>query len=86
MSIGLLNMKLHMKIVDANRFRIRKVSGGPTSIVAQDGKDVHVEVGELRFGEKKEMLIELELDNNMDIMRMNNMGAHVSDFSWCRRT
>ncbi len=76
MSIGLLNMKLHMKIVDANRFRIRKVSGGPTSIVAQDGKDVHVEVGELRYGERKEMLIELELDNNLDIMRMNSMGVN----------
>ncbi|KAG8821983.1 hypothetical protein FRC17_009694, partial [Serendipita sp. 399] len=73
MSIALLNMKLHMKIVDANRFRIRKVSGGPTAIVAQDGKDVHVEVGELRYGERKEMLIELELDNNLDIMRMNAM-------------
>jgi hypothetical protein len=75
MSIGLLNMKLHMKIVDANRFRIRKVSGGPTAIVAQDGKDVHVEVGELRFGEKKEMLFELELDNNLDMMRMNAMSV-----------
>ncbi|KIM26212.1 hypothetical protein M408DRAFT_330761 [Serendipita vermifera MAFF 305830] len=81
MSIGLLNMKLHMKIVDANRFRIRKVSGGPTSIVAQDGKDVHVEVGELRFGERKEMLIELELDNNLDIARMNNMGVAATNGS-----
>lgn len=64
MSIGLLNMKLHMKIVDGHRFRIRKVSGGPSSIVASDGHDVDVDVGELRYGERKEMLVELELDNN----------------------
>ncbi|KAL0572801.1 hypothetical protein V5O48_009166 [Marasmius crinis-equi] len=63
MSIGLLNMKLHMKIVDGNRFRIRKVSGGPSSILASDGQNVDVDVGELRYGERKEMLIELELDN-----------------------
>ncbi|EIW79368.1 hypothetical protein CONPUDRAFT_138501 [Coniophora puteana RWD-64-598 SS2] len=63
MSIGLLNMKLHMKIVDNNRFRIRKVSGGPSSILATDGHHVDVDVGELRYGECKEMLIELELDN-----------------------
>ncbi|KAJ7890518.1 Pleckstrin homology domain-containing protein [Mycena olivaceomarginata] len=50
MSIGLLSMKLHMKIVDGLRFRIRK--------------NVDVEVGELRYGERKEMLIELELDNS----------------------
>ncbi|KAF9266969.1 hypothetical protein L218DRAFT_996498 [Marasmius fiardii PR-910] len=63
MSIGLLNMKLHMKIVDGNRFRIRKVSGGPSSILSSDGQNVDVDVGELRYGERKEMLIELELDN-----------------------
>ncbi|KIK61748.1 hypothetical protein GYMLUDRAFT_96594 [Collybiopsis luxurians FD-317 M1] len=69
MSIGLLNMKLHMKIVDGNRFRIRKVSGGPSSILASDGQNVDVEVGELRYGERKEMLIELELDNS-DLQRL----------------
>jgi len=63
MSIGLLNMKLHMKIVDGRRFRIRKVSGGPSSILASDGQNVDVDIGELRYGERKEMLIELELDN-----------------------
>ncbi|OCH85259.1 hypothetical protein OBBRIDRAFT_815153 [Obba rivulosa] len=64
MSIGLLNMKLHMKIVDGQRFRIRKISGGPPSILSSDGKDVDVEIGELRYGERKEMLVELELDNS----------------------
>ncbi|KAF8966284.1 Pleckstrin homology domain-containing protein [Flammula alnicola] len=63
MSIGLLNMKLHLKIVDSHRFRIRKVSGGPQSILSADGQNVDVDVGELRYGERKEMLIELELDN-----------------------
>ena len=63
MSIGLLNMKLYMKVVDGGRFRIRKVSGGPSSILASDGQNVDVDVGELRYGERKEMLIELELDN-----------------------
>jgi len=64
MSIGLLHMKMHMKVVDGRRFRIRKVSGGPSSIVSSDGHDVDVDVGELRYGERKEMLVELELDNN----------------------
>jgi hypothetical protein len=64
MSIGSMNMKLHMKVVDGNRFRIRKASGGPSSIVASDGRNVDVDVGELRYGERKEMLIEVELDNS----------------------
>jgi len=77
MSIGLSNMKLHMKVVDSHRFRIRKVSGGPSSILASDGQNVDVDVGELRYGERKEMLIELELDNS-DIQKpvTNVRGQH----------
>ena len=77
MSIGLLNMKMHIRIVDGQRFRIRKVSGGPTAILSSDGRDVDVDVGEVRYGERKEMLIELELDNS-DALRAaaNRNGAH----------
>lgn len=71
MSIGSMNMKLHMKVVDGNRFRIRKVAGGPSSIVAADGRNVDVDIGELRYGERKEMLVELELDNS-DAFRHDN--------------
>ncbi|EKM50191.1 uncharacterized protein PHACADRAFT_264784, partial [Phanerochaete carnosa HHB-10118-sp] len=63
MSIGLLNMKMHIKIVDGQRFKIRKISGGPSAILSSDGRDVDVDVGEVRYGERKEMLVELELDN-----------------------
>ncbi|KII87384.1 hypothetical protein PLICRDRAFT_177143 [Plicaturopsis crispa FD-325 SS-3] len=80
MSIGLLNMKLHMKIVDGHRFRIRKVSGGPSSILASDGHDVDVDVGELRYGERKEMLIELELDNS-DAHKSHSHGVNGGSMS-----
>jgi len=73
MSIGLANMKLHLKVVDGHRFRIRKVSGGPASILASDGQNVDIDVGELRYGERKEMLIELELDNS-DVRKMASRG------------
>ena len=63
MSIALRDMKLHLKIVDGHQFKIRKLSGGPTSILHSDGRDVDIELGELRYGERKEMLVELELDN-----------------------
>lgn len=63
MSMGLLNMKLHIKVVDGNHFQVRKVSGGPTAILSSDGRNVDIDLGELRYGERKEMLVELELDN-----------------------
>ncbi len=75
MSIGSMSMKLHLKVVDGNRFRIRKASGGPSSIVASDGRNVDVDVGELRYGERKEMLIEVELDNSDGFHQSNNRGG-----------
>src|SRR5882757_8023171 len=53
MSIGLKDMKLHLKIVDGQRFKIRKLSGGPSAILHSDGKDVDIDLGELRYGERK---------------------------------
>ena len=72
-----------MKIADAHRIRIRirKCSGRPNAIVGSDGKDVHVEVGELRYGKRKAMLVELELDNNHDLARMAHDGLGDSSSS-----
>ncbi|KDQ13047.1 hypothetical protein BOTBODRAFT_33922 [Botryobasidium botryosum FD-172 SS1] len=75
MSIGLTNMKLHLKIVDVNRFRIRKLSGGPQSIVSSNGRDVDIDIGELRYGERKEMLVELELDSDSGASRHAGEGS-----------
>jgi len=64
-----------LKIVDGQQFKIRKLSGGPTSILHSDGRDVDIELGELRYGEKKEMLVELELDNaDVTVELMRQMG------------
>ena len=42
------------------------------AILSSDGRDVDVELGELRYGERKEMLVELELDNG-DVTQMTHM-------------
>jgi hypothetical protein len=79
MSVALLNTKLHLKVVDTSRFKIRKISGVGNSILSSDGRDVDVDLGELRYGEKKEMLVELYLDNSEDLARMQrslNMGGY----------
>ncbi|KZT39391.1 hypothetical protein SISSUDRAFT_984899 [Sistotremastrum suecicum HHB10207 ss-3] len=66
MSIGLNHMKMHLKVVDGHRFRIRKVAGVTGAILSSDGRNVDIELGEIRYGEKKEMLVELDLDNTED--------------------
>lgn len=81
MSVGLLNLRLHLRVVDSSRFRIRKISGGPPSVVASSGQDVDIDVGELRFGERKEMLVELELDNTdaQSRRRAGGVGLDATD-------
>ena len=70
MSVATMNTKLHLKVVDVHRFKIRKISGVSNSVVSSDGRNVDVELGELRYGERKEMLVELELDNSDDMHKL----------------
>lgn len=64
MSIALDQVKLHISVPGDNHFRVRKVAGLQGAIVSSSGKDVDIELGELRFGEVKELFVELELDFN----------------------
>jgi hypothetical protein len=61
LSIATTNLKLHVSVPERRWFRIRKVAGVPNAIVSSDGKDVDIDLGELRFGEKREMLVEVEM-------------------------
>lgn len=61
MSIAVNKMKFHLSTQN-NDFSIRKISGLSNSTISADGKHVDVELRELRHGERKEILVELELD------------------------
>ncbi|BGP12691.1 hypothetical protein JCM10213_008829 [Rhodosporidiobolus nylandii] len=61
LSIAATNVRLHIKVPEQRWFRIRKVSGTPGAIVSKTGTDVDVELGELRFGERKDLIVEVEM-------------------------
>lgn len=60
MTIALTNMKLHLSAQE-NEFRIVKVTGTPSVITSASGKSLDIELKELRFGETREILVEVEL-------------------------
>ncbi|ETS62263.1 von willebrand ring finger domain-containing protein [Moesziomyces aphidis] len=62
MSVALTEVKVHIGVPHDNCFRIRKIAGLPGAIISSSGKDVDVDIGELKFGEAKDLLVELELD------------------------
>ncbi|KAG9095970.1 hypothetical protein FS749_009344, partial [Ceratobasidium sp. UAMH 11750] len=56
MSIGVMNLRMHAKVLDDARFRIRKVAGVSGAVVARDGMNVDVVLGALHFGERRELV------------------------------
>jgi hypothetical protein len=62
MSVALTDVKVHISVPSDNHFKVRKVAGPTGAILSSSGKDVDLELGELRFGDCKELFVELELD------------------------
>ncbi|KAJ9474491.1 RING-type domain-containing protein [Pseudozyma hubeiensis] len=62
MSVALTDVKVHIGVPENNCFRIRKIAGLPGAIISASGKDVDIDIGEIKFGEAKDLLVELELD------------------------
>ncbi|CDU22225.1 related to CDC24-Guanine nucleotide exchange factor (GEF or GDP-release factor) [Sporisorium scitamineum] len=62
MSVALTDVKVHIGVPQDNCFRIRKIAGLPGAIISSSGKDVDIDIGEIKFGEAKDLLVELELD------------------------
>ncbi|GAA6058546.1 hypothetical protein JCM10212_006985 [Sporobolomyces blumeae] len=83
LSIAATNVRLHIHVPEQRWFKIRKVSGTAGAIVARTGADVDVEVGELRFGERKDLIVEVELSLSGygEAQARNNGLPEPQDFS-----
>ncbi|EPQ27883.1 uncharacterized protein PFL1_04627 [Pseudozyma flocculosa PF-1] len=71
MSIALTDVKLHVSVPHDNQFRVRKIAGMPGAIISSSGKDVDIDMGDIRFGDARELLVELELDLESLLPRLN---------------
>lgn len=76
MSIALTDVRLHISVPSDNHFRVRKVTGITGSIISTNGKDVDLDLGEMRFGEKRELFFELEFDFSGYAMQYNLSQRH----------
>ncbi|WVQ73592.1 hypothetical protein IAR50_003171 [Cryptococcus sp. DSM 104548] len=61
MSVAMDNVKLHISCLE-NDFRVVKVVGPVGGVVVGSGKEVDVELQELHYGQKREILLELEVE------------------------
>ncbi|ORX39121.1 Pleckstrin homology domain-domain-containing protein [Kockovaella imperatae] len=77
MSVAMTNMKLHINCQD-NEFKVLKVSGASQAIVSTGGKYADVELRELRHGETRELLVEMDFVDGMDEHRYSGDGSDES--------
>lgn len=61
LSIAATDVRLHIAVLEQRSVRIRKVSGTPGAVLSKSGADVDIDLGELRFGDKRELLVEVEM-------------------------
>ncbi|WRT69089.1 uncharacterized protein IL334_006072 [Kwoniella shivajii] len=80
MSIAMDNMKLHLSCQE-NDFHVTKVSGTTQAIVSKNGKDVDIELRELRYGEIREILVELDLEKVESSDEQRYSGEGSSEFA-----
>lgn len=73
-SIAVTNYKIRLSAQDTD-FRCRKVTGAPHAVLAGDGKHVDIDLYELQFGQKLEILVEMELDS-MDSHKTDSSQGH----------
>nr|ODO03693.1 zinc finger family protein [Cryptococcus depauperatus CBS 7855] len=78
MSVAMDNVKLHVSCVE-NDFRVVRVQGTTqTVMIGGATKDLDIELQELRFGDKREIIVELELDGPQE-QRYSGEGSSESE-------
>ena len=81
LSVAVSGLKLHLNVQERKWFKIRKVAGVGTAIVSSDGKDVDIALGAIRFGEKKEMLVEVEMASPRTANTGSSPGKRAAAFA-----
>ncbi|OXG84252.1 zinc finger family protein [Cryptococcus neoformans A2-102-5] len=77
MTVAMDNVKVHVSCVE-NDFRIMRVQGTTQAVVTGTGKDIDIELQDLRYGDSREILIELELENRDEFQRYSGEGSNES--------
>ena len=80
MSVAVTNMKLHVNCQD-NEFMVVKVSGANQAIVSTGGRYADVELKELRHGEVRELMVELDFAQPSEDGRETTEGRYSGDGS-----
>ncbi|KAH9814757.1 hypothetical protein DFH28DRAFT_1167595 [Melampsora americana] len=60
-SVGATNAKLQISVPEHRWFKMKKVTGVMCFVLSSNGHHADIDLGEMRYGERKEILIEVEM-------------------------
>lgn len=66
LSVGMSNTRVSLSISENKWFKIKKVSG-VSHVVSSDGQHADLQVGQLRFGERRDLLVEVEMRSAKEV-------------------
>lgn len=78
MSIALTNMKLRLTVQDGD-FKIAKILGTPMLITSTAGKEIDVDLMALRHGERRELIVQFDLDAGDAAANEHRLSASTDD-------
>lgn len=60
-SVGATNAKLQISVPEHRWFKMKKVTGVTTFVLSANGQHADIDLGEMRYGERREILVEVEM-------------------------
>ncbi|KAG0141774.1 hypothetical protein CROQUDRAFT_663346 [Cronartium quercuum f. sp. fusiforme G11] len=64
LSVGATNANLQLSVPEHRWFKIKKLSGVLSFVLSSDGQHADIELGELRYGERRDILVEMEMSGS----------------------
>ncbi|PLW22557.1 hypothetical protein PCASD_16137 [Puccinia coronata f. sp. avenae] len=78
LSVGMSNARVKINIGEKKWFKMKKVSG-ISHVISSDGQHADLEIGQLRFGERRDVLVEVEMKSARELYKNQSRQATDGD-------
>ncbi|KAA1123911.1 hypothetical protein PGTUg99_029422 [Puccinia graminis f. sp. tritici] len=78
LSVGMSNARVSIGIAENKWFKMKKVSG-ISHVISSDGQHADLELGQMRFGERRDVLVEVEMKSAREVYRTQSRQFNDGD-------
>ncbi|KAI7936050.1 hypothetical protein MJO29_015353 [Puccinia striiformis f. sp. tritici] len=78
LSVGMSNARVSINVSENKWFKVKKISG-ISHLISSDGQHADLELGQMRFGERRDVLVEVEMKSAREVYRTQNRQSNDGD-------